>query len=81
MRLDYLHLAEVKQFRRPLHLDDLTDGINLFVGPNESGKSTLVDAIRAAFFERYKSTSVDYLQPWGDSSGAPEVELAFDWQG
>lgn len=81
MRLDYLHLAEVKQFRRSLHLDDLTDGINLFVGPNESGKSTLVDAIRAAFFERYKSGSVDYLQSWGDSSGAPEVELAFDWQG
>ncbi len=81
MKLDYLHLAEVKQFRRPLHLDGLTDGINLFVGPNESGKSTLVDAIRAAFFERYKSGSVDYLQPWGDSSAAPEVELAFDWQG
>jgi len=81
MRLDYLHLAEVKQFRRPLHLNNLTDGINLFVGPNESGKSTLVDAIRAAFFERYKSSSVNYLQPWGDSSGAPEVELAFDWQG
>lgn len=81
MKLNYLHLAEVKQFRRPLHLDDLTDGINLFVGPNESGKSTLVDAIRAAFFERYKSASVDYLQPWGDSSGAPEVKLAFDWQG
>ncbi|TAL82838.1 MAG: GTP-binding protein [Rhodanobacter sp.] len=81
MKLDYLHLAEVKQFRRSLHLDGLTDGINLFVGPNESGKSTLVDAIRAAFFERYKSGSVDYLQPWGDSSGAPEVEIAFDWQG
>ncbi len=81
MKLDYLHLSEVKQFRQPLHLNDLTDGINLFVGPNESGKSTLVEAIRAAFFERYKSGSVDYLQPWGDSSGAPEVELAFDWQG
>lgn len=81
MKLDYLHLAEVKQFRRPLHLDDLADGINLFVGPNESGKSTLVDAIRAAFFERYKSSSVSYLQPWGDSSAAPEVELAFDWRG
>jgi energy-coupling factor transporter ATP-binding protein EcfA2 len=80
MRLGYLHLTEVKQFRRPLHLNDLTDGINLFVGPNESGKSTLVDAIRAAFFERYKSRSVDYLQPWGDSSGAPQVELAFDLQ-
>lgn len=81
MKLEYLHLAEVKQFRQPLHLDDLADGINLFVGPNESGKSTLVDAVRAAFFERYKSGSVGYLQPWGDSSTAPEVELAFNWQG
>lgn len=81
MKLDHLHISEVKQFRQPLHIDGLTTGINVFVGPNESGKSTLVDAIRAAFFERYKSGSVEYLQPWGDSSAAPEVEIAFDWQG
>lgn len=81
MKLVYLQLADVRQFRRPLRLDGLTDGINLFVGPNESGKSTVADAIRAAFFERYKSRSVDYLQPWGDSSAGPEMEIAFDWKG
>ena len=45
------------------------------------GKSTLVRAIRAAFFERYKSSSVEDLQPWGDSAAAPTVELEFEWQG
>jgi len=81
MKLTRLHLEQLKQFRQPLEITDLTDGINLFVGPNESGKSTLVRAIRAAFFERYKSSSVDDLQPWGDTSATPEIELEFDWQG
>lgn len=81
MKLTRLYVNQFKQFRQPLVIDQLTDGINLFVGPNESGKSTLVRAIRAAFFERYKSSSVDDLQPWGDSSAAPQVELEFDWQG
>jgi chromosome segregation ATPase len=80
MKLVRLHLAQLKQFRQPLKIDGLEDGINLFVGPNESGKSTVVDAIRAAFFERYKSSSIDGLQPWGDSSAAPEIELEFQWQ-
>ncbi|WP_024459830.1 ATP-binding protein [Marinimicrobium sp. LS-A18] len=81
MKLTRLRLDQLKQFRQPLEIRDLTDGINLFVGPNESGKSTLVRAIRAAFFERYKSSSVDDLQPWGDTSATPEIELEFDWQG
>ncbi|WP_111640675.1 AAA family ATPase [Marinimicrobium alkaliphilum] len=81
MKLTRLQLDQLKQFRQPLEIRDLTDGINLFVGPNESGKSTLVRAIRAAFFERYKSSSVDDLQPWGDTSATPEIELEFDWQG
>jgi chromosome segregation ATPase len=81
VKLTRLYVNQFKQFRQPLEIDQLTDGINLFVGPNESGKSTLVRAIRAAFFERYKSSSVDDLQPWGDSSATPQVELEFDWQG
>ena len=80
MRLTRFTVNQVKQFRQPLTIADLTDGINLFVGPNESGKSTLVRAIRAAFFERYSSNSAEDLRPWGDSSAAPEIELEFEWQ-
>src|SRR5690606_8258346 len=80
MKLTRLTVNQIKQFRQPLTIADLTDGINLFVGPNESGKSTLVRAIRAAFFERYSSNRPEDLRPGGDSSAAPEVELEFEWQ-
>ncbi|WP_308368039.1 MULTISPECIES: AAA family ATPase [unclassified Microbulbifer] len=81
MKLTRLRIEQVRQFRQALEITELEPGINLFVGPNESGKSTMVHAIRAAFFEKHKSSSVDDLQPWGDSSARPEIELAFQWQG
>lgn len=81
MKLLRLKVEQLRQFRDPVEISELADGINLFTGPNESGKSTLVRAIRAAFFERHKSSSVDDLQPWGDSSAAPTIELEFEWQG
>ncbi|MBV2181226.1 MAG: AAA family ATPase [Castellaniella sp.] len=81
MKLQRIRVEQLRQFREPLEITGLAPGINLFTGPNESGKSTLVRAIRAAFFERFKSGSIDDLQPWGDSSASPSVQLAFDWQG
>lgn len=81
MKLKTLRVEQLRQFRKPLEITDLQPGLNLFFGPNESGKSTLVRAIRAAFFERHRSSSVDDLQPWGDSSAAPQVMLDFDCQG
>lgn len=81
MKLRRVRVESFQQFRTALEVNDLEDGINLFVGPNESGKSTLVRAIRAAFFERHKTGTLNDLQPWGDSSAAPEVSLAFEWQG
>lgn len=80
MKLHHLHLAQFRQFAGGLQLDDLDPGLNLFTGPNESGKSTVAEALRAAFFERHNTSSVAYLQPWGDSAAAPQVELAFTWQ-
>ncbi|MGM0768868.1 MAG: AAA family ATPase [Pseudomonadota bacterium] len=81
MRIQRLRIEQLRQFRQPLTLEDLDPGLNLIHGPNESGKSTLVRAIRAAFFERHRSSSVDDLRPWGDSSAAPSVELDFMTQG
>lgn len=81
MKLNSLRIEQLRQFRKPLEIRDLQPGINLFCGPNESGKSTLVRAIRAAFFERHSTTSVGDMQPWGDSSAAPQVMLDFDCQG
>lgn len=78
MKLTKIKLEHVRQFRAPFELANLSTGLNLFTGPNEAGKSTVVRAIRAAFFERYKTTSVDDLLPWGDSSATPTVELDFE---
>lgn len=79
MKLQRLRVEQFRQFRQGLELDSLQPGINLIHGPNESGKSTLVRAIRAAFFERYRSKSAEDLAPWGDSSAAPTVELVFEY--
>lgn len=77
MRLHRLKIEQLRQFRQPFELTGLEPGLNLFAGPNEAGKSTLVRAIRAAFFERHRSASVDDLLPWGEPSAAPSVELDF----
>lgn len=81
MKLKRLAIQQLRQFRDPFELNDLMPGINLIYGPNESGKSTLVRAIRAAFFERHRSGTVDDLRPWGDSAAAPAVELEFEAKG
>jgi len=78
MKLRRLRIAQFKRFREPLEITDLADGLNLFAAPNEAGKSTVAEAIRAVFFERHRSSSVDELRPWGDSTAAPTVEVDFD---
>lgn len=77
MKLESVRVEQLRQFRKPLLLKGLNEGINVISGPNEAGKSTLVKAIRAAFFERHRSKSAEDLRPWGDSSASPSIELIF----
>ncbi|MCZ2497216.1 AAA family ATPase [Xylophilus sp. Kf1] len=77
MKIRRLRIESFKRFRKPLEIDGFTDGLNLFAAPNESGKSTVAEAIRAAFLERHRSGSVDYLRPWGEGSASPSVDIAF----
>lgn len=78
MKLSRIRIEQVRQFRKPFELAGLEPGLNLFTGPNEAGKSTVVRAIRAAFFERHRSSSVDDLVPYGESVASPTVEIDFD---
>ncbi|GHC93437.1 hypothetical protein GCM10007320_44380 [Pseudorhodoferax aquiterrae] len=78
MQITRLRVEQLRRFRAPLELTGFTPGLNILAGPNEAGKSTLVRAIRAAFFERHKSSMVDDLKPWDEGSGAaPRVEIDF----
>ncbi len=81
MKLSRIALEEFRKFRQPLVLDNLQDGLNLFVGPNEAGKSTVAAAIRAAFLERYSTRTVSDLAPRGESGARPSVELGFSHAG
>ena len=77
MRLQRLKVEQLRQFRAPFEIDAIEPGLNLFVGENEAGKSTLVRAIRAAFFERHRSSTVEDLRPWGETTATPTIELDF----
>lgn len=81
MKLTDIQLKQFRVFNTGLNVAGLAPGINVFHGPNESGKSTLAHAVRTAFFERHSSGTLSDLQPWGDSAAAPEVNLNFDFEG
>ena len=82
MRLRRLSVNQFKRFTVPTQLGELGDGLNLVVGPNELGKSTLLDAFRAVLFERYSSRARPIMALQNDRSGAaPVVELVFEVNG
>ena len=79
MKLRRLSVNQFKRFTVPTQLGELGDGLNLVVGPNELGKSTLLDALRAVLFERYSSRARPIMALQNDRSGAaPVVELVFE---
>lgn len=77
MKIERIEIAEFRRFRTPLILDGLAPGLNLFVGHNEAGKSTVASALRAAFLERFKTRGVADLAPWGMSQARPTVTVDF----
>ncbi|OZI66508.1 AAA family ATPase [Bordetella genomosp. 11] len=81
MKLTHIRIEQFKQFRDAIEIGDLQEGINLFSGPNEAGKSTIVAAIRAAFFERFRSSAAEEFRPWDDPSASPAVTIAFEHDG
>ena len=82
MKLRRLSVNQFKRFTAPTQLGEVGDGLNLVVGPNELGKSTLLDALRAVLFERYSSKARPIMALQNDRSGAaPVVELVFEVEG
>ena len=62
-----------------MHLGEINDGLNVVVGPNEMGKSTLLDALRAVLFEKHDSRARPVRDLQNDRNNAgPVIELAFE---
>ena len=79
MKLRSLAVNQFKKFNSPMRLDGIDDGLNIVVGPNEMGKSTLLDALRAALFEKHASKAKSIIALQNDRNMAgPVVELAFE---
>src|SRR5438094_10042642 len=76
----FLRLLEVRDFRsvRQAHLT-FGRGLNVLFGPNELGKSTLAEALRAAFLLPCGSSVGKEFVPWGTDL-VPRVVVEFETQ-
>lgn len=82
LRIRRIAVDGFRKFREPTVIDGLTDGLNIVIEPNETGKSTLLEALRAAFFVRHgtKNQLAQSFAPHGEAV-APEIQVAFDADG
>lgn len=82
MKITSVGLTNFRRFREPFALAGFTDGLNIVVEPNEQGKSTILEALRAALFVRHSTNSelTRSYCPVGDAV-APMVEVEFDVRG
>ncbi|MEP9348405.1 AAA family ATPase [Xanthobacter sp. KR7-225] len=82
MRLRALAVNQFKKFTAPVRLDGIGDGLSVVVGANEMGKSTLLEALHAALFEKHASKAQKIVALQNDrNQAAPVVELSFEVEG
>jgi DNA repair exonuclease SbcCD ATPase subunit len=77
MILEEITIKNWRGYREP-HTFQFQNGINLVVGRNEVGKSTIFEAMTRALFDRFnsKTEEIRAIQPMGSSLG-PEVSVRF----
>jgi hypothetical protein len=74
----------LENFRRHRDVDvSLKRGLNIVRGPNESGKTTVQNAIEMGLFRRPTSSAqdLDETRPWADTQADPVVEIEFEDEG
>ena len=83
MKLRALELEQFRKFDRAIRIGRMDDGLNLVVGPNEMGKSTLFAALQAVLFERHRSQAqaVRSFEPAGHAGASPRVALQLEVAG
>jgi DNA repair exonuclease SbcCD ATPase subunit len=81
MKVRAIRIAELGRFREPIAVEGLSGGLNVLVGPNEAGKSTLFRALEFAFFHRHRTARQELVAARPYSGGAPLVEVDFELSG
>lgn len=80
MKLRAITLKDVRRFTDTVRIDGIDDGVNVLSAPNEFGKSTVFDALRAIFFVPYSSRGKEIVQLRPHAGGAPEVSVEIETQ-
>lgn len=70
MKLRKLDIRRLPGIPKPLELDGFDDGINVVVGPNASGKSSLLRALRALLYREESADAALDLEADFDVDGA-----------
>jgi DNA repair exonuclease SbcCD ATPase subunit len=79
MKIRSVELVNFRKFVGTVRVDNIGDNVNVLVGRNELGKSTLLQAINGVIFEKAKSTAqhVKAFRHFVNGT-VPEVKLTFD---
>ncbi|MBN3756304.1 AAA family ATPase [Paraburkholderia sp. Tr-20389] len=78
MILESITIQNFRKLTDRIVIDGLESGLNLISGPNEAGKSTIAEAVRTVFLDRYKVSGLDALVPASRPDSLPTVEVGFD---
>jgi DNA repair exonuclease SbcCD ATPase subunit len=79
MKIRSVKIKNFRKFVGTYLVDGMTDGVNVLVGRNELGKSTLLAAINGVIFEKANSQAETVRSFRHSITGnVPEVELTFD---
>lgn len=82
MKIRSIELTNFRKFVGTVRVESIGDNVNVLVGRNELGKSTLLEAINGVIFEKAKSTAAHVKAFRHFVNGTvPEVKLAFDIDG
>ncbi|PPD01718.1 MAG: hypothetical protein CTY31_02935 [Hyphomicrobium sp.] len=82
MKLRALRVAAFRRFSEPVAVEDMADGINILVGPNEFGKSTLFHSLEALFVTRTRVSGgvLDEMRPYRGGEPLVEGDIEIDGQ-
>ena len=80
MKLRRIELEQVRKFEERVVVEGIGDGLNLIVGANEAGKTTLLAALEAGLFRKHTSSKARELRHHRHET-APRVALDFELNG
>ena len=83
MRIDRFAVRDFRKLVGDVEIEGLDPGITVISGENEEGKSTLLKALQAGFFDRHGLTgkAIDEIVPFGTKGLRPRIEVDFELEG